>query len=267
MRTELRLKTDHLKPKNILKIGAIFIFATGCNLSKNDITTGNPAPSKTSTEQAENSPAPSILECIAIAGDSVIFGNVVYEDVSMFQFVTTNIGSLSKYLSEKLPSSMNIEDYSVPEASLAADIVYNDSQIVSSSCQYKSIGPWVNDLGKSNKEDFVNALLALTNKITSQNPDTNILLFNFYVPFPAPFAYNIWPELAGTNRVSEFNSSINQAFANKSTVRILDISSLGRENLATQITDNGTTWNADGTHLNTNGLQTLAGAIVEQIGN
>ncbi len=202
--------------------------------------------------------------CVAIAGDSVEFGDVVYEQPNV-GFPVVNTGHVATLLRGLLPSGTTVIDASSPATSLTQGSRYSDSQVVNSGCQYVVVGPWVNDMGQGQAGPTITAIGQMISDITNKNPSVKILLVNYYIPHPSSFAPNIWPNFKNSSQipslVGSFNSQIQSSFGSNSKVAIIDVSDFGISFMATDY--NGL--KADGVHLSGSGKQELANRIARVI--
>ncbi len=194
--------------------------------------------------------------CVAIAGDSVEHGMVVYPNTSNGTFPAVSTGTIAELVNGGI-------DFSIAAATLTQSNIYSDQQLVNSGCQYFVVGPWVNDLGQGDAGATVNAIGQIVNDIKNKNPNAKIMVVNYYTPYPtANWVYNIWPKRFDQSRINSFNSLISNKFILNSNVTIIDTTNFGIDDVATKcevLPCIGL--QADGVHLSKAGKTKLANLI------
>lgn len=173
-------------------------------------------------------------ECVAVVGDSVAYGTLVFE-VPGFGFFVARTRPLSAVLQDTLDTSgydLEVRDYSVRASYLAPDgsLVYATTDeyvaLLEDGCRYVVINAFINDLtlrkleagddaeftAKENAAENVDVLADFIGALAFARADVQIALVAYYHGQPAAFV----PEYAGDIikiHVPAFNEAIFEACA------------------------------------------------------
>lgn len=173
-------------------------------------------------------------ECVAVVGDSVAYGTLVFE-VPGFGFFVARTSPLSAILQEQLDAAgydLEVRDYSVPASYLSPDgsLVYATTDeyaaLLEDGCRYVVINAFINDLtlrkmeagddaelkAEENAAEAVDVLADFIGALAFARSDVQIALVAYYHGQPAAFV----PEYAGDIvdlHVPVFNEAIFEACA------------------------------------------------------
>lgn len=173
-------------------------------------------------------------ECVAVVGDSVAYGTLVFE-VPGFGFFVARTRPLSAVLQDTLDTAgfdLEVRDYSVPASYLAPDgsLVYATTDeyaaLLEDGCQYVVINAFINDLtlrkvednddaelkAMENAQENIDVLADFIGALAFARSDVQIALVAYYHGQPASFV----PEYAGdiiNIHVPAFNEAIFEACA------------------------------------------------------
>lgn len=175
-------------------------------------------------------------ECVAVVGDSVAYGTLVFE-VPGFGFFVARTPPLSAVLQKALDAAgydLEVRDYSVPASYLAPEgsLVYATTDeymaLLEDGCRYVVINAFINDLtlrevedgdgedaeltAKENAQENVDVLADFIGALAFALADVQIALVAYYHGQPAAFV----PEYAGdiiNIHVPAFNEAIFEACA------------------------------------------------------
>lgn len=171
-------------------------------------------------------------ECVAVVGDSVAYGTLVFE-VPGFGFFVARTSPLSTVLQKALDAAdidLDVRDYSVPASYLAPEgsLVYATTDeymaLLEDGCQYVVINAFINDLtlrkvgdgddaelkAKENAQENIDVLADFIGALAFARADVQIALVAYYHGQPAAFV----PEYAGDIidiHVPVFNEAIFEA--------------------------------------------------------
>ncbi len=185
----------------------------------------------TATSPAVVSVAASGSACIAVVGDSMPYGDIVYK-IPELGFMTVQMKPFSLILAEQVQSSgrnYSVIDRTVPAAMLSASspkpYMQTESyrQLLQDRCAFTVITPWLNDLNLSRSDNatvHVAELVSFLQILRQANPEGQILLLGFYFGQPASFT----PVYAGgytADNVNGFNQRIFEACATGGAIAAL----------------------------------------------
>ena len=155
--------------KELALLGGVALFTAGCNLAQDKKSSNRnvPPPTQDHTLVVET-PFPTFTsipvntlvplnDCVAEGGDSVAYGNINYMDKS-YQVWTANVGKLADYMRPNLPESVQVLDFSIPEAGLSVPNFYDASGLIGARCKVVVLGPWINDFGRSNAQKYYRSI-------------------------------------------------------------------------------------------------------------
>ncbi len=173
-------------------------------------------------------------ECVAVVGDSVAYGTLVFE-VPGFGFFVARTQPISAALQDTLDAAgydLEVRDYSVPASYLSPEgsLVYATTDeymaLLEDGCQYVVINAFINDLtlrkvedgdgedaelkAMENAAENVDVLADFIGALAFARPDVQIALVAYYHGQPATFV----PEYAGdiiNLHVPVFNEAIFEA--------------------------------------------------------
>lgn len=176
--------------------------------------------------QASPIPEPDLSTdpCISLVGDSVPYGDVVYE-VPGHGFGVLRTKPVSEILQEALQSQglgyLEVRDRSSSAAFLSAEgkFPYVDtpqySALLNDRCRFSILMPWVNDLSVSRDEGaaaHISDLNDLLEALQAASPDTELLILNFYYGQRADFVANYAPGYTVEN-IAAHNAALELACA------------------------------------------------------
>lgn len=212
--------------------------------------TETPLPTATSTRLPQTAaPQGSSAErCTSVVGDSVAQGDAVFE-VSGIGFVSLRFASVGAYLAAQFrgrgDTGMRVLSRTAAATAISAPnhpSYFNTgafAQLLEDRCAYTVIIPFINDLTGGDASSYAAALTNLVNQLVARNPNSQILVVNFYFGAPAPFALNFAGGFSD-DRVIAFNAAIGAACSGALAlpqVRCIDISgALNRSHLLGNMT-------------------------------
>jgi hypothetical protein len=163
----------------------------------------------------------SAPSCISVVGDSVAYGDVVYEFIGV-GYVIAHLKPVSKSIEEYYQQhglNVSVHDRSKAKAGISSDnhpsyfASPEYTALMADRCPYTVILPWINDLTTPVTLELAAklhgmALSRLANDILAQNPNATILILGYYHGIPAPFAAVGFASGFTSAAVTAFNSQI-----------------------------------------------------------
>lgn len=166
-----------------------------------------------------------IRGCVAVVGESVAYGSLVFE-VPRFGFFVARTRPLSVVLQTELDAAgydLEVHDYSVRASYLSPDgpLVYTTTPeyqaLLEDRCAYVVIGVWMNDLTMrepgEGADEQVDLLADLIGALAFVRPDVQIGLVAYYHGQPAAFVPEYGGDIININ-VPLFNEAIFAACEN-----------------------------------------------------
>ncbi len=214
-------------------------------------------------------------QCVAVAGDSVAYGDAVFQVIPVNVF-TRNLGPLSTYIGNKL-SGVKVYNDSVPAAVLNSYRSSSEYQsLLSQKCQYTVVAPFVNDLNYSSPSNLVNALSVLSKDVLQNNPGGKIIIVKYYhTNYQDQVGFQEYKGVAkgfDTGNINSYNTAISSACTSGSfgtqNVICVDpgtLSTVTGDDAPNDIRPGATSINGDQVHLNNAGKDTLAGLLAAQM--
>ncbi len=167
-------------------------------------------------------------ECVAVVGDSVAYGTLVFE-VPRFGFFVARTQPISAVLQEALDAAgmdLEVRDYSVRASYLAEDaaqderLVYGTTEeyaaLLEDGCRYVVINAFINDLtlreAGEGADENIEVLAELIGALAFMRSDVQIALVAYYHGKPAAFVPEYGGDIINLN-VPLFNEAIFEACA------------------------------------------------------
>ena len=165
-------------------------------------------------------------ECVAVVGDSVAYGTLVFE-VPRFGFFVARTQPISAILQEALDAAgldLEVRDYTVPASYLAEDaaqderLVYGTTEayaaLLEDGCRYVVINAFINDLtlreAGEGADENIEVLAELIGALAFVRSDVQIALVAYYHGKPAAFVPEYGGDIINLN-VPLFNEAIFEA--------------------------------------------------------
>ncbi len=156
-------------------------------------------------DEVQAAGVPSGRQCVSSVGDSVAYGEVLFEMPGV-GFIKVKMNPFASFVTDQLAKrkikGFDVYDRSYPgvgisspkHTSFITTPIFNE--LLKDKCKYTMVLPWVNDLSSGldpafSATDHMGKLADFARRLATNNPKGRIFIMNYYSGAPAAFSKNM----------------------------------------------------------------------------